>query len=79
MVGQEGQWQEWLGRRLMAGSQIGKGQCSDEGQMAGNKGVAGCLRARWQLLGVVEVAWSRSSRWWTGKGQIRGKGQLEAR
>ena len=41
--------------------------------------MAGWVRARWQLFGVVGVAWSRSSRWWAGMGQIKGKGQLEAR
>ena len=47
--------------------------------MAGREEMTGYMRARWQLLGVVGVAWSRSSRWWAGWGQIRGKGQLEAR
>ena len=36
--------------------------------------MGGCMRVRWQLLGLVGVAWGRSSRWWAGRGQIGGKG-----
>ena len=58
---------------------MGQGLWGKEGQMAGREGMAGCMRARWQLLGVVGLAWSRSLRWWASRDQIRGKGQLEAR
>ena len=44
--------------------------------MAKREGMAGCMRARWQLLGVVREAWSRSSRWWAGRGQIRQQGAV---
>ena len=57
---------------LMAGSQIGQGQWDKEGEMARREGMGGWMTARWQLHGVVGVAWGRSSRWWAGRGQIKG-------
>ena len=57
----------------------GAGTVGQGGSDSQEGGMAGCMRARWQLLGVVGVAWSSSSRWCAGRGQIRGKRQLEAR
>ena len=54
------------------GSQMVQGQWGKEGQMARWEGMEGCMRVRWQLLEVVGMTWG--SRWWAGRGQIRGLG-----
>ena len=61
MVGQEADGKEPDG----AGA-VGQGE--PDGQEGG---IGGCMRARWQLLGVVGVTWGRSSRWYVGRGHIR--------
>ena len=51
------------------GGSSGAGGAMAECQMGQGVGTRG---ARWQLLGEVGVTWSRSSRWWAGRDQIRG-------
>ena len=48
---------------------MGLGHLGKEGQMAGSEGMVGCMRARWQLLGVVG---------WYGVG-VQDSGQAGAR
>ena len=61
VVGKEADGREPNGAGLV-------GQGGPDGQEGG---MGGCIRVRLQLLGVVGVAYGKSSRWWTGRGQIR--------
>ena len=61
-----------VGQEAVGKKPDGEGQWGKEGQMARKERMAGYMRARWQLLGVVGVAWSRSSICCSGRGQIRG-------
>ena len=58
---------------------MGQGQWGKEGQMARRDGMGGCMRARWQLLGVVGVASGRVKDGGQAGARSGGKGQLEAR
>ena len=75
VVVQEGQmagvvWQEADGREPDGIGVVGQGGPDDWG--GGNGRVH---EGQMAVSGGSGVPWSRSSRWWIGRGQIRGKGQ----
>ena len=72
VVGQVGQMAGVVGQEADSREPDGARAVGQGGSDARREEMTGCMRVRWQLLGVVGVAWSMSSRWWAGRGPDQG-------